>query len=128
MVSFKLGKEIEKDAITKKTSFSISIPSLQLNFLLILFKKYDAIDTADPNSMQDRALLTMESLWLSDRVSECRIQRSEVCLLIRTQNFFFYEKNISIQYLRWLNVHNVLDDFFVVMGMQAQPIEYPYMP
>ena len=78
--------------------------------------------------MQDKALLTIESLWLSDRVSECRIQRSEVCLLIRTQNFFFYEKNISIQYLRWLNVHNVLDEFFVVMGMQAQPIEYPYMP
>ena len=48
MVSFKLGKEIEKDAFTKKTSFSISIP-----FFLILFKKYDAIDTANPNSMQD---------------------------------------------------------------------------
>ena len=127
MVSFKLGKEIEKDAFTKKTSFSISIPSLQLNFFLILFKNYDAIDTADPNSMQDRDLLTIESLWLSDRVSECRIQRSEVWLLIRTQNFF-YEKNISIQYLRWLNVHNVLDDFFVVMWIQAQPIEYPYMP
>ena len=127
MVSFKLGKDIEKDAFTKKTSFSISIPSLQLNFSLILFQKYDAIDTADPNSMQDKALLTIESLWLSDRVSECRIQRSEVWLLIGTQNFF-YEKNISIQYLRWLNVHNVLDDFFVVMEMQAQPIEYPYMP
>lgn len=53
MVSFKLGKEIEKDAFTKKTSFSISIPSLQLTFFLILFQKYDAIDTADPNSMQD---------------------------------------------------------------------------
>ena len=78
MVSFKLGKEIEKDAFTKKKSFSISIPSLQLNLFLILFQKYDAIDTADPNSMQDRALLTIESLWLSDRVSECRIQRSEV--------------------------------------------------
>ena len=78
MVSFKLGKEIEKDAFTKKTSFSISIPSLQLNFFLILFQKYDAIDTADPNSMQDKALLTIGSLWLSDRVSECRIQRSEV--------------------------------------------------
>ena len=80
MVSFKLGKDIEKDAFTKKTSFSISIPSLRLNFFLILhvFKKYDAIDTADPNSMQDKALLTVESLWLSDRVSECRIQRSEV--------------------------------------------------
>ena len=78
MVSFKLGKEIEKDAFTKKTSFSISIPSLQLNFFLILFKNYDAIDTADPNSMQDRALLTIGSLWLSDRVSECRIQRSEI--------------------------------------------------
>ena len=75
MVSFKLGKEIEKDAFTKKKSFSISIPSLQLNLFLILFQKYDAIDTADPNSMQDKALLT---LWLSDRVSECRIQRSEV--------------------------------------------------
>ena len=48
MVSFKLGKEIEKDAFTKKTSFSISIP-----FFLILFQKYDAIDTANPNSMQD---------------------------------------------------------------------------
>ena len=78
MVSFKLGKDIEKDAFTKKTSFSISNPSLQLNFFLILFQKYDAIDTADPNSMQDKALLTIESLWLSDRVSECRIQRSEV--------------------------------------------------
>ena len=79
MVSFKLGKEIEKDAFTKKkTSFSISIPSLRLNFFLILLQKYDAIDTADPNSMQDRALLTIESLWLSDRVSECRIQRFEV--------------------------------------------------
>ena len=53
MVSFKLGKEIEKDAFTKQTSFSISIPSLQLTFFLILFQKYDAIDTADPNSMQD---------------------------------------------------------------------------
>ena len=49
-----------------------------MNFFLILFQKYDAIDTADPDSMQDRALLTVESLWLSDRVSECRIQRSEV--------------------------------------------------
>ena len=48
MVSFKLGKEIEKDAFRKKTSFSISIP-----FFLILFQKYDAIDTANPNSMQD---------------------------------------------------------------------------
>ena len=53
MVTFKLGKEIEKDAFTKQTSFSISIPSLQLTFFLILFQKYDAIDTADPNSMQD---------------------------------------------------------------------------
>ena len=53
MVSFKLGKEIEKDAFTKKTSFSSSIPSLQLTFFLMLLKKYDAIDTADPNSMQD---------------------------------------------------------------------------
>ena len=78
MVSFKLGKEIEKDAFTKKTSFSISIPSLRLNFFLILLQKYDAIDTADPNSMQDRVLLTIGSLWLSDRVLECRIQRFEV--------------------------------------------------
>ena len=78
MVSFKLGKEIEKDAFTKKTYFSISIPSLRLNFFLILFKNYGAIDTADPNSMQDKALLTIESLWLSDGVSECRIQRFEV--------------------------------------------------
>ena len=78
MVSFKLGKEIEKDAFTKKTYFSISIPSLQLNLFLILLKNYDAIDTADPNSMQDRALLTIGSLWLSDGASECRIQRFEV--------------------------------------------------
>ena len=78
MVSFKLAKEIEKDAFTKKNPSLFLFQAYNSTYFLFYLKKYDAIDTADPNSMQDRALLIIESLWLSDRVSECRIQRSEV--------------------------------------------------
>ena len=51
MVSFELGEEIKKDVFRLVTSvgqrekyFSISLPSS---------KPYDAIDIADPSSMQD---------------------------------------------------------------------------
>ena len=61
--------------------------------------KYDAIDIADPSSMQDMCQvwtlqsiwLTIESLWLSGRACKCGIWRSEVQFLLGTQNFFFVQ-------------------------------------
>ena len=55
---------------------------------------------ANPSSIQDKcciwiyttsqwALLTVESLWLSGRASDCEIRRSEVWFLKGTQNFSF---------------------------------------
>ena len=54
----------------------------------------------NPSSIQDKcciwiyttsqwALLTVESLWLSGRASDCEIRRSEVWFLKGTQNFSF---------------------------------------
>ena len=59
-VTFELGKDVEKDvfplvtSVGQRTSFSISMPSSKLIIFLILFiSKHDAIDMADPSSMQD---------------------------------------------------------------------------
>mgnify|MGYP006963848294 CR=1 FL=1 len=81
----------------KKKIFLYFSTDLKTYLILILLTKHHDIDTADPRSIQDAchiwtsewALLTIDSLWLSGRASECGIQRSEVQFLIRTQNFFF---------------------------------------
>ena len=59
-VTFELGKDVEKDvfplvtSVGQRTSFSISMPSSKLIIFLILFiSKHDAINMADPSSMQD---------------------------------------------------------------------------
>ena len=83
--------------VTRKTSFSISLLSSKTYHLLYSIYKHDAINITDPCSMQDTchiwtskwALHTIESLWLSVQASECRIRRSEIQFLMRTQNFFF---------------------------------------
>ena len=72
----------------------LSLPSSKLTISLYSIYKHDAIDIADPNSMQDgyhelrNRPRSLESLWLSGRASECRILRSEVRFLMGTQNFF----------------------------------------
>ena len=57
MVNFKLGKKKDVFRLVEKLlsphkSFSISLPILKLNIFLILSTKHDAIDIADPSSMQ----------------------------------------------------------------------------
>ena len=89
----------------RKTSFSISLPSSNLTISLIHLSyyiyKHDAIDIADPNSMQDgyhelrNRPRSLESLWLSSRASECGILRSEVRFLMRTQNVFFVPRSLQ---------------------------------
>ena len=39
--------------VRQKTSFSISLISVELTIFLILFKKHNDIDIADPSSMKD---------------------------------------------------------------------------
>ena len=92
MISFKLGKEIKKDVFSSchKCGTKKMCPALTARISNI----------ADPSSIQDKcciwtymtsqwALLTIGSLWLSGRASDCEIQRSEVWFLKGTQNFFF---------------------------------------
>ena len=82
MVSFTLGKEIDKDvfclvtcARQRKNSESYSI------------SKHDAINIADPSSMQDACHAL--PLWLSGRALDPRISRYKVQFNIGIQNFFF---------------------------------------
>ena len=93
MISFKLGKEIEEEIFLcstlvtrRKTSFSISLPSLKLTISLVLCTKHDAIDIADPSSNET---CSPESLWLNGKASELGIRRSDVRFLMETPHNFF---------------------------------------
>ena len=75
MVNFKLGKKKDVFRLVEKLlsphkSFSISLPSLKLNIFLILSTKHDAIDIADPSSMQVSYMKFCGSIMESDRSAE----------------------------------------------------------
>ena len=79
----------------KKKSSSISLLTLKLilfylqNIMISTLLIPEVFRTHVIYELPEWALLTIDSLWLSGRASECGIQRSEVQFLIRTQNFFF---------------------------------------
>ena len=73
MVNFKLGKHVFRlveKLLSPHKSFSISLPSLKLNIFLILSTKHDAIDIADPSSMQVSYMKFCGSIMESDRSAE----------------------------------------------------------
>ena len=107
MVNFELSKETENDvwsqASDKEKNENILRPH----------EEHDAINIADWSLQYAcylsyvnlvMALLTIVSLWLSDRASEPGIQRSEPCFLTGTQIFFFGlclwqdAKHLSLKY------------------------------
>ena len=105
--------------MTKNISlyFFTELKSYHLSYSIY---KHDAIDIADPNSMQDgyhelrNRPRSLESLWLSSRASECRIRRSQVRFLMGTQNFFFVprswqdNKHLSLFLYRAQNLPSLL--------------------
>ena len=81
----------------RKISLSISSPSSKPTIFLFLFTKHDAIDIADPSSMQDSCHNVIISIMglvhhrvsFSGRASERGFQRSEVRFLMRNNGKFF---------------------------------------
>ena len=96
-------KETSLDMVTRrKTSFSVSLSNSILTISLTSIYKHDAIDIADPSSMQ-------AACQLSGRASERGIRRSEVWFLMGTQNFFFVprswqDENIFLYFLRHVKI------------------------
>ena len=104
------------------------VKSSELTFFIILFTKLDAIDIADPSSMQD-AFHKCVSLWLC--VSEPRNQKvwSSVphrdsdffCskLMIRWNNIFLYFftelKTYHLSYCTWNNLFFHLQIFLLLL-------------
>ena len=97
--------------------------------------KHDAIDVADPNSMQDgyhelrNRPRSLESLWLSGRASECGILRSEVWFLMGTQNFFFVpsswqdKKHLSLFLYRAQNLLSLLFCYVLLLVNVTDQLE-----
>ena len=63
-------------------------------------------------------LLTVESLWLSGRASECRIRRSEVRFLMRNQKFLFGPTLVTRQQTSF-SIYEMLNELISSMLYQS---------